>query len=392
MRARASVCLAGNHDLVVVGTLGLEEFSHDAADAAGWSRQQLNDENRAYLAGLPSMIERNGALLAHGSPRDPVWEYVLSNDIALASLEATDAPLVLVGHSHVALDLGVADEQLTGGLAEAGTAVDLDSGRWLLNPGSVGQPRDGDPRAAWLLLDLDARLRHVRARRVRHRRDADGDPRGRAARAPGRCGWRAAPSPRRAAATRLGAGERDALAAERELHLVAGRVDPPLDRGERDLERVGDLGVGHADDVAQEQRHLQVDVQLLDRAPERVDRLGPLVGGVVDLERGRVLDRHQRARPALERAELVEHAVLRHLEHPGREARAERELRQPLVDAEEDLLGQILGEGAVADEPEHVVEHRRLVRPDDDREGALVPALRLLQDPEVRLRKCHRCL
>ena len=157
VRARASVCLAGNHDLVVVGTLGLEEFSHDAADAAGWSRQQLNEENRTYLAGLPSMIERNGALLAHGSPRDPVWEYVLSNDIALASLEATEAPLVLVGHSHVALDLRVADEQLTGGLAEAGTAVDLDSGRWLLNPGSVGQPRDGDPRAAWLLLDLDAR-------------------------------------------------------------------------------------------------------------------------------------------------------------------------------------------------------------------------------------------
>ena len=65
---------------------------------------------------------------------------------------------MLVGHSHVALDLGVADEQLTGGLRRRGTSVDLDSGRWLLNPGSVGQPRDGDPRAAWLLLDLDARL------------------------------------------------------------------------------------------------------------------------------------------------------------------------------------------------------------------------------------------
>ncbi len=157
VRKRAAVCLAGNHDLVVVGTLPLDEFSHDAADAAGWSREHLTEENRAYLAGLPSMVERQGALLVHASPRDPVWEYVLSNDVALASLEATEAPLVLVGHSHVALDLRLVDGELTGGLAAAGTVVELDSGRWLLNPGSVGQPRDGDPRAAWLLVDFEAR-------------------------------------------------------------------------------------------------------------------------------------------------------------------------------------------------------------------------------------------
>jgi len=157
VRARAAVCLAGNHDLVVVGTLGLEEFSHDAADAAGWSREHLTEENRAWLAGLPSTAERDGVLLVHASPRDPVWEYVLSNDVALASLEATEAPLVLVGHSHVALDLRLADGRLSGGVAEGGTEIELDPGRWLLNPGSVGQPRDGDPRAAWLLLDLDAR-------------------------------------------------------------------------------------------------------------------------------------------------------------------------------------------------------------------------------------------
>ena len=157
VRERASVCLAGNHDLVVVGTLGIEEFSHDAADAAAWARTQLTEENRAWLAGLPSMTERDGTLLAHASPRDPVWEYVLSNDVALASLEATEAPLVLVGHSHVALDLGLVDGELTGGLAAAGLELDLDAARWLLNPGSVGQPRDGDPRAAWLLLDFEAR-------------------------------------------------------------------------------------------------------------------------------------------------------------------------------------------------------------------------------------------
>jgi len=157
VRARTSVCLAGNHDLVIVGTLGLEEFSHDAAIAAGWAQEHLREENRAYLAGLPSQTERAGTLLAHASPRDPVWEYVLSEDVALAALASTEAPLVLVGHSHIALALGLAEGRLAGGLAPAGTEVDLAAARWLLNPGSVGQPRDGDPRAAWLLLDLGAR-------------------------------------------------------------------------------------------------------------------------------------------------------------------------------------------------------------------------------------------
>jgi diadenosine tetraphosphatase ApaH/serine/threonine PP2A family protein phosphatase len=154
VRARTSLCLAGNHDLVIVGTLGLEEFSHDAATAAGWAREHLTEENRAYLAGLPSQAERAGVLLAHASPRDPVWEYVLSEDVAHAVLDATDARLVLVGHSHIALALGLVDGRIGGGLAPSGAEADLAAARWLLNPGSVGQPRDGDPRAAWLLLDL----------------------------------------------------------------------------------------------------------------------------------------------------------------------------------------------------------------------------------------------
>ena len=83
-----------------------------------------------------------------------MWEYVLSADAAYLSLLSTTEPLVLVGHSHVALAIGLDDTELHGGLAPAGTEVELE-GRWLLNPGSVGQPRDGDPRAAWLELDLE---------------------------------------------------------------------------------------------------------------------------------------------------------------------------------------------------------------------------------------------
>ena len=95
--------------------------------------------------------------LYHASPRDPVWEYVLSAETAYLSLLAATAPLVLVGHSHVALAIGLDGDDLHGGLAPDGTEVEL-KGRLLLNPGSVGQPRDGDPRAAWLELDTGARF------------------------------------------------------------------------------------------------------------------------------------------------------------------------------------------------------------------------------------------
>jgi diadenosine tetraphosphatase ApaH/serine/threonine PP2A family protein phosphatase len=85
-----------------------------------------------------------------------VWEYVLSEHVALQSLLVTSAPLVLVGHSHVALALGWDGNAIEGGIAHGGAEVVFGERRWLLNPGSVGQPRDGDPRAAWLLLDLEA--------------------------------------------------------------------------------------------------------------------------------------------------------------------------------------------------------------------------------------------
>jgi diadenosine tetraphosphatase ApaH/serine/threonine PP2A family protein phosphatase len=154
---RAAVALIGNHDLVVLDRLDTSEFNNEAAAAAQWARERLDDDARAWLESLDPSAKRDDVALFHASARDPVWEYVLSGETALASLEVTEEPLVLVGHSHVALAIGVVGRSLAGGLAPAGTTVDLASGRWLLNPGSVGQPRDGDPRAAWIELDLNAR-------------------------------------------------------------------------------------------------------------------------------------------------------------------------------------------------------------------------------------------
>ena len=156
VQARVAVCLSGNHDLAVVGAIDLAEFSGDAATAAAWTRGVLVDEARAYVSGLEPSGKARGVALFHGSARDPVWEYVLSDEAAEATFLRTEESLVLVGHSHAALQISLSETGLDGGLAPAGTALELSGARWLLNPGSVGQPRDGDPRAAYLVLDLDA--------------------------------------------------------------------------------------------------------------------------------------------------------------------------------------------------------------------------------------------
>jgi len=153
---RADVCLGGNHDLAVRGTIDLEEFGGEAAVAAKWTRDVLAPEAQELLDRLEPTGAAHGVALYHGSARDPIWEYVLTDASAVATFELTDAPLVLVGHSHVALKILQSGDELEGAVAPAGTEVAVDGVRALLNPGSVGQPRDGDPRAAYLLLDLDA--------------------------------------------------------------------------------------------------------------------------------------------------------------------------------------------------------------------------------------------
>jgi predicted phosphodiesterase len=177
VEARTAVCLSGNHDLAVLGTLDLDEFRGDAAVAARWTRPVLTEEATAYLRSLAPEGERAGVALYHGSARGPVWEYVLSADAAVATMSLSPHATTLVGHSHAALAFGWRGDRLSGGLAPDGTVAPLD-GRVLLNPGSVGQPRDGDPRAAFLVLDLDAgtaafhRVEYDIARTQREMREA----------------------------------------------------------------------------------------------------------------------------------------------------------------------------------------------------------------------------
>jgi predicted phosphodiesterase len=156
LRERAAVCLAGNHDLVVVGRIPVVAFAGEAAAAARWTQEVLEDEARAFLDGLEAHGERAGVALYHGSGRDHVWEYVLSAEVAAATLRLTDAQLVLVGHSHLALEVELTETGTRGGGAPAGTRLELGGVRRLLNPGSVGQPRDGDPRAGWLEIDVSS--------------------------------------------------------------------------------------------------------------------------------------------------------------------------------------------------------------------------------------------
>jgi predicted phosphodiesterase len=155
-REHCDVCLAGNHDLVVTEAIPIAEFSPSAATAALWTRENISAETLDFLRERnPSAPELEPSLY-HASPRDPIWEYVLSAWQAEECMDAMNGRVAVVGHSHVALWFSRdADGELHGDQAGAGEKADAAKGEWLLNPGSVGQPRDGDPRAAWLLLDRE---------------------------------------------------------------------------------------------------------------------------------------------------------------------------------------------------------------------------------------------
>ena len=184
--ANCAIVLAGNHDLAVVDVLSLEDFSRGAALAAQWTKDVIRPETREFLLGLSPSGEAEGVGLYHASPRDPIWEYVLSGLTAELCLDAADKAgqrVSLIGHSHVALSFHrPAGEPASGSTRREGDLLDLGTGEWLLNPGSTGpaarrRPARGVDGARHA--GVDGR---VAPGRLRPRGRAGGDPRGAAAR------------------------------------------------------------------------------------------------------------------------------------------------------------------------------------------------------------------
>jgi predicted phosphodiesterase len=157
LREREAVCIAGNHDLAALGQISLDAFNADAAAAALWTGAALTPESRAWLSARTSVTAAGPVLLAHGSPYEPVWEYVTNGRVAARSLTCFDGALGLVGHTHVPSSfVQQPDGKIATEYRVEGDVVPLGRARLLANPGSVGQPRDEDPRAAYLILDSDA--------------------------------------------------------------------------------------------------------------------------------------------------------------------------------------------------------------------------------------------
>lgn len=153
------ICLAGNHDWAVLDKLDLKEFKPDARRAAIWTRNQLTPNSLDWLRALPERIpiQEGQFTLVHGSPRDPIWEYVLTPAVARTNFDYFETPICFFGHTHVPVLYRYhrAERMATAEPLPEGFPVVLGPERVMINPGSVGQPRDGDPRAAYIMLDLE---------------------------------------------------------------------------------------------------------------------------------------------------------------------------------------------------------------------------------------------
>ncbi len=148
-------CLMGNHDAAVTGRMLLESFNGEARRSLEWQERVLMSDNMNFLRTLPSTLQvRSHVSLVHGSPRDPVWEYVLNTLTARLNFEAFDTDLCFVGHSHIQcfFHLDENKNRINLDVARPEERIELKP-RMILNPGSVGQPRDRDPRAAYAIYD-----------------------------------------------------------------------------------------------------------------------------------------------------------------------------------------------------------------------------------------------
>lgn len=151
---RDHVCVAGNHDWAAIGKMDTSYFNPDAAAVCRWTAQQLSPEDIQYLESLPLVIEKGDFTLVHGSPREPIWEYLLSTSNAKKNFAYFQSKFCLVGHSHVPL---VFRHTKTGACSSDQFTINiglvLSESRLIINPGSVGQPRDGDPRTSYVIYD-----------------------------------------------------------------------------------------------------------------------------------------------------------------------------------------------------------------------------------------------
>jgi diadenosine tetraphosphatase ApaH/serine/threonine PP2A family protein phosphatase len=154
--------IVGNHDLAVLGALELRDFNGDAIEANLWTRSQLSKDNWEWLETLEPMARFDeNVTLAHGSPNEPIWEYLTTPHAASRSFPEFDTPLCFVGHTHLPRVFRMLDGKRVGTnlpkvemrIPDPTETIIVGFGRLILNPGSVGQPRDGDPRAAYAVYD-----------------------------------------------------------------------------------------------------------------------------------------------------------------------------------------------------------------------------------------------
>ncbi len=143
----------GNHDVAALGGDEIDYFNPDARRAMAWTRESLSPASREWLDALPERLEDGDFTLAHGSPRDPIWEYLTSRSAAEANLTAFDTPYCLVGHTHVPVVFRHEEGEMELLGVDAGSRLALNEERAIINPGSVGQPRDGEPEASYVILD-----------------------------------------------------------------------------------------------------------------------------------------------------------------------------------------------------------------------------------------------
>ncbi len=165
LRQTNQVCIAGNHDWAAIGKVDTSYFNPDAAAACRWTSRQLSSTDVEYLASLPLVIREGDFTLVHGSPREPIWEYLISTSVAKENFAHFESQFCLVGHSHVPLFFSYDESGVCSAnqfLTDVGLA--LGSNRLIINPGGVGQPRDGDPQASYAIYDSETRL--VRLYRV----------------------------------------------------------------------------------------------------------------------------------------------------------------------------------------------------------------------------------